>query len=958
MRKSSLSLLLLLAALVVGGFFIAANRTQAAPVQQDTVDAADTTVFLPFISSQNFVVNAATPLLPEQYDAESENEPTIDEDLLQASTCSTYIKFSNSSSYSVNIYWVNSAGGETLYKTLSSQSAYWQQTYWGHSWRVRTTSGTLLKSVTASSCFNIYVYIYNSDFPQPTATPTKTATPAPALGSIGDRVWNDANRNGVQDNGEVGISNVSVTLWVDSNNDGNHDTQVGGAVITNANGNYSFTGLNTSKRYVVKFTLPTCFVFTTPNVGSDVTDSDVTQLAYNGTDLISLATTRNTVDVDAGMYNNCLPTATPTATNTAVPQLGSIGDFVWNDLNRNGIQEAGEPGASGVVVDLLGCGGNFIRSVTTNGTGGYSFTGLTAGCYLVRVNLPGGFQFSPKAQGTNGNLDSDINIGNATSDAINLAAGQNLTNVDAGINQPVAPTATPTNTPAPALGSIGDFVWNDLNRNGIQEAGEPGASGVVVDLLGCGGNFIRSVTTNGTGGYSFTGLAAGCYLVRVNLPGGFQFSPKAQGTNGNLDSDINIGNATSDAINLAAGQNLTNVDAGINQPVAPTATPTNTPAPAFGSIGDRVWNDTNGNGVQDAGENGVPNVSVILRDCAGNTVQTTTTNASGIYSFANLAAGCYVVRFANINTNAFVFSPANLGGNESLDSDVTAQDSVTPGIVNGNTDAINLAAGQNLDNVDAGLTPVVAPTPTPTPAPALGSIGDRVWNDTNGNGVQDAGENGIANVLVTLKDCSGNTVQTQSTNGSGLYSFTGLAAGCYTVSVDLPGGFTFSPQDQGGNDNTDSDINPATATTTSIVLNAGQNRDNVDAGLTPQGGQVCLGDRVWRDSDFDGLQDVGEPNLSGIEVYLGVDTNLDGRIDGYRGSTTTNGSGIYQFCGLDPNTPYLIEIVPPPLCGFTLPNVGNDDTIDSDANISKGLIGPITVNQINNTYDAGITCHD
>ena len=828
MRKSSLSLLLLLAALVVGGFFIAANRTQAAPVQQDTVDAADTTVFLPFISSQNFVVNAATPLLPEQYDAESENEPTIDEDLLQASTCSTYIKFSNSSSYSVNIYWVNSAGGETLYKTLSSQSAYWQQTYWGHSWRVRTTSGTLLKSVTASSCFSIYVYIYNSDFPQPTATPTKTATPAPALGSIGDRVWNDANRNGVQDNGEVGISNVSVTLWVDSNNDGNHDTQVGGAVITNANGNYSFTGLNTSKRYVVKFTLPNCFVFTTPNVGSDVTDSDVTQLAYNGTDLISLATTRNTVDVDAGMYNNCLPTATPTATNTAVPQLGSIGDFVWNDLNRNGIQEAGEPGASGVVVDLLGCGGNFIRSVTTNGTGGYSFTGLTAGCYLVRVNLPGGFQFSPKAQGTNGNLDSDINIGNATSDAINLAAGQNLTNVDAGINQPVAPTATPTNTPAPA----------------------------------------------------------------------------------------------------------------------------------FGSIGDRVWNDTNGNGVQDAGENGVPNVSVILRDCAGNTVRTTTTNASGIYSFANLAAGCYVVRFANINTNAFVFSPANLGGNESLDSDVTAQDSVTPGIVNGNTDAINLAAGQNLDNVDAGLTPVVAPTPTPTPAPQLGSIGDRVWNDTNGNGVQDAGENGIANVLVTLKDCSGNTVQTQSTNGSGLYSFTGLAAGCYTVSVDLPGGFTFSPQDQGGNDNTDSDINPATATTTSIVLNAGQNRDNVDAGLTPQGGQVCLGDRVWRDSDFDGLQDVGEPNLSGIEVYLGVDTNLDGRIDGYRGSTTTNGSGIYQFCGLDPNTPYLIEIVPPPLCGFTLPNVGNDDTIDSDANISKGVIGPITVNQINNTYDAGITCHD
>ena len=73
----------------------------------------------------------------------------------------------------------------------------------------------------------------------------------------------------MQDTGEVGIAGVRVELWVDSNNDGAHDTLVA-TTTTNANGTYSFTGLNTSKRYVVKFTLPNCFVFTTANVGNGV----------------------------------------------------------------------------------------------------------------------------------------------------------------------------------------------------------------------------------------------------------------------------------------------------------------------------------------------------------------------------------------------------------------------------------------------------------------------------------------------------------------------------------------------------------------------------------------------------------------------------------------------------------------------------------------------------------------
>lgn len=820
MQKIYRHLSLLVTLLLIGGMLLTPNAGQAAPVFQESGDDSAGKAYLPVIAVPGQAETSAAPLTPDQYNSESEEAPTLAEGQVQSSTCSTYIKFTNSSSYSVKIYWINYSGGESLYKTLSAGSSYWQHTFYGHKWRVRDNAGNLLKSVTANSCSSIYVTIYNSDFPQPTATPT------PVLGSIADRVWDDLNRNGLQDSGEPGISGVRVELWVDSDNNGSHDTLVT-STTTNSSGNYSFTGLNTSKRYVVKFSLPTCNVFTTPNVGSnDAIDSDVTVFSYGGTDLISLTTNNNRTDVDAGMYNNCQPTATPTKTPTPAPQLGSIGDFVWNDLNRNGIQDAGEPGVANVTMQLKDCAQNVIRTVTTNGSGAYSFTGLSAGCYIIGIVVPSGFQISPKAQGTNNNLDSDINIGNAMSDAINLGAGQNITNIDAGINQPVAPTATPTptNTPAPQLGSIGDRVWNDFNRNGIQESGEPGVANVTVELKDCGGNVLRTTTTDGSGIYRFSNLAAGCYIVNVMLPSGFQFSPQDQGGNDSLDSDVNPATGMTNAINLGAGQNLDNVDAGINQPVAPTATPTNTPVPQLGSIGDTVFRDANGNGVQDAGEAGVPNVTVLLKDCSGNVLQSTTTNGNGNYSFGNLSAGCY------------------------------------------------------------------------------------------------------------------------------------------TIGVVLPGGFAYSPQDQGGNDNLDSDVNPGNGTTGNINLGAGQNLANVDAGLVPQSGSgdTCIGDRTWRDNNANGIQDPGEPGLDGIEIYLGTDNNNDGRIDRYFGSTISANGGQYQFCGLDPAITYAVEFVPPGFCGFTLPNVGSDDTIDSDPDLNKGIANGIVVvsGVSNNTIDAGFVCHD
>ena len=91
--------------------------------------------------------------------------------------------------------------------------------------------------------------------------------------------------------------------------------------------------------------------------------------------------------------------------NTYTPPTGQIGDFVWVDTNRNGIQDSGEPGIAGVTVTLSGAAS---ATTTTNATGGYLFSGLTAGSYTVTVGagIPAGYLPTANNVGAP-NLDSN-----------------------------------------------------------------------------------------------------------------------------------------------------------------------------------------------------------------------------------------------------------------------------------------------------------------------------------------------------------------------------------------------------------------------------------------------------------------------------------------------------------------------------------------------------------------------
>jgi protocatechuate 3,4-dioxygenase beta subunit len=530
-----------------------------------------------------------------------------------------------------------------------------------------------------------------------------------------------------------------------------------------------------------------------------------------------------TINIESGEVDN--------SNDAGFYQPASLGDFVWEDLNADGQQDAGEPGIENVPVTLQDDNGNTLATTTTDATGFYEFTNLAPGDYVVVFGTPtGGFVASPSNVGDDA-TDSDAVAGQTG--VINLESGENDPTNDAGFYRTTA--------------AIGDFVWEDIDGDGVQDAGEPGIENVTVTLQDDNGNTLATTTTDATGFYEFTNLVPGDYVVVFGTPAGFEPTPANQGGDDDLDSDA-VGGQTG-TINIESGEVDNSNDAGFYQPA---------------SLGDFVWEDLNADGQQDAGEPGIENVPVTLQDDNGNTLATTTTDATGFYEFTNLAPGDYVVVFGT-PTGGFVASPSNVG-DDATDSDAVA----------GQTGVINLESGENDPTNDAGFFRTTA------------AIGDFVWEDIDGDGVQDAGEPGIENVTVTLQDDNGNTLATTTTDATGFYEFTNLVPGDYVVVFGTPAGFEPTPANQGGDDDLDSDA--VGGQTGTINIESGEVDNSNDAGFYQP---ASLGDFVWEDLNADGQQDAGEPGIENVPVTLQDDNGNT------LATTTTDATGflrVYQPC--------------------------------------------------------------
>ncbi len=352
------------------------------------------------------------------------------------------------------------------------------------------------------------------------------------------------------------------------------------------------------------------------------------------------------------------------------------------------------------------------------------------------------------------------------------------------------------------------------------------------------------------------------------------------------------------------------------------------------AIGDYVWFDEDGDGDQDAGEAGIPNVKVELLDNQNAVVATTWTDADGGYVFTGLAPGTYTVR---IDTTTLPdpdgAGPAGLHPTYDEDSGTTNPDHQT---------SVTVAAGDEHMTADFGYnwaTPGETNDPGNQNEPK-GAIGDRVWIDADGQGDQDPGEPGLGGVGVVLNyDSDGDGVidkvyGTTTTDDAGMYIFDELPPGIYTVVI--VGGATLpSPGDaavtsgqapSGYGQTGDPDDTVDNKTTDPVVLGPGDVYLNADFGYQPSGNSGTIGDIVWLDADADGVgpngngaspgDDDSEYGIPNVTVALIKDSNGNGQWDAGEpiiATDVTDENGAYSFTGLplddgDGDADYLVWV--------------------------------------------------
>jgi hypothetical protein len=484
--------------------------------------------------------------------------------------------------------------------------------------------------------------------------------------------FNDANGNGVQDAGELGLPGVEIRATSE-----NGSSFLSG--LTGADGSYRICGLTDGGAYRVSETLPFGYTQTGP------LNRDISRFVHaRGSAFIIDLCDADIAGLD--FANQLIPNA--------------IGGIKFEDLNANGVRDPGEPPLAGVTIVLTPAGGGTARTTVTDASGNFLFTGVAPGSYVLTEVVPTGFsETMPPTDGI----------------PVTLAAGGTSINNVFG------------NFHGILTGTVSGLKFNDLNGNGVRDAGEPGLSGVTI-TLSLTGTTPRTVVTGSDGTFSFTAVPFGSYSVSETVPAGFQqTAPAAPGT---LTALVDFGHQT--VAGLAFG---------------------NRAVPAIGSIAGTKFNDVNGNGTRDPGEAGVSGITIRLTNSIGQVVSTTT-DTSGNFSFTGLPAGPYSL------------------------SEVLPSGSVQTLPGGGAGIAITLTPGQNATGFLFG-NQVAAPA----------SIAGVKFNDANGNRVRDAGETGMAGVSIQLKAPSGQTLLA-TTDANGAFSFTGLAAGTYVLSEIVPAGFT------------------------------------------------------------------------------------------------------------------------------------------------------------------------
>ncbi|MBY6064146.1 SdrD B-like domain-containing protein [Pseudidiomarina sediminum] len=693
--------------------------------------------------------------------------------------------------------------------------------------------------------------------------------------AFGGYVYYDVDRNETFDGTDQSLPNIEMTLSGRTSDGQNVCDIIDCSVLTDGNGYFSFPNLPASNGggYTLTQTQPVDYVPGTGAPGS-----------FGGT--------FDRSNKDRVIVSNVqVPRGTEAAEDYYFSQhTGDITGRVFEDSNTNNAINPGEPLLSGVEVTLSGttASGLDVCSIakscttTTDADGNYRFENVpnagTAGYTISRVTTPADYITGAAMSGSIDGVicQSCVTTARDAITSIPFDAGSSNVAFNFSLVKPAEVSGT---------------VYLDENGNGMRDANESiGLPNLTVELSGTDylGDAITVVTaqTGGTapsGSFVFKDLLPGDYTVtQRDAPMGLDFTNYQTGDaggNGLTQGDIAI-----TGITLASSQTATGYHFGWTGQ----------------DIDGVVYFDANQNGTFDAGtEPGIESVGVTLsgrtRDgddvCAAIAPRSCSvqTNNEGRYHFTGIpssdAAGYTLTQQdpATPPLDVFVNGANSVGTVGGTPSGVASANAISGIVLQTNQDGANY----NFAHLGASR------------------IAGRVFVDSNNNGIQDAGEVGLAGVEMQLAgdsafgaDVCTLVTCTVVTDSNGDFEFTGLPnndSNGYTVTQVQPQDYTAGQNTVGDAGGTFNERN-GNVELRGIDLTTEPNAANNLFAQTTN----TLSGYVYVDLEKTGKRDPNDTPLSGVEITL-TGTSKGGTpiCDVVNSCTvTTDSNGYYEFSGL------------------------------------------------------------
>ena len=579
--------------------------------------------------------------------------------------------------------------------------------------------------------------------------------------------------------GALQPSSVSGTVWLDTDDDGRRqpsDDGAAGARVTliPLDGGDSVTAsVGESGTYRFENVMPGRYA-----LRFELTDGQAFSKQIEGTRRVSCVPMADAVTAQSEAFSVTFG-VNVTDMDVGVVGVAEIEGAVWTDSVYDGQHGPGEEGVYGAMVELIDAlDGRTVAGAQTDADGRYSIGFVRTGTYTVRVTLPDSMIFT--REGDSAIAARDDSEGETA--AFTLAMGEGKDALEFGAIAPAAIRGT---------------LYVDGDENGALNAGEAGLDGAVITLMQ-GGTIVETCSTDANGAFAFETVRPGTYRVRVTLPEDTLF---ALGTPLTL-ADPDAAEGETPAFEMGMGQQA-------------QLEPLGTVRAAC--ISGRAWTDENADGRMGSTEAALPGtmVELLALDAHGasQVVDSMAVGEDGAYAFGMLRSGTYALR---------VTLPEGMLFADFLDSPDSSAVPVVPGNA-GMTAGMALAMGEQRDSVNiGGIRP--------------GEIGDSVWFDRNGNGLQDYREPLIAGVELILwrveRDGSTQEVARTVSDAYGYYRFTDLRPGTYALSVEQKEGCTLTYSFGAPLGEIDSDLEPETGRSAEIVLGSGQTLLNVDVGYT------------------------------------------------------------------------------------------------------------------------------